>query len=74
MEESNPCRLDTLFKPRRLPGGDRTLFARFHKIRRVGAIGGSVGSGREFTLLLSFPSLRFRHTETVAYHPGGLGT
>ena len=55
MEESNPCRLDTLFKPRRLPGGDRTLFARFHKIRRVGAIGGSVGSGREFTLHLPFP-------------------
>ena len=55
MEESNPCRLDTLFKPRRLPGGDRTLFARFHKIRRVGAIGGSVGSGREFTLHFLFP-------------------
>ena len=71
MEESNPCRLDTLFKPRRLPGGDRTLFARFHKIRRVGAIGGSVGSGREFTLHF-FPFLLFRYTGTVAYHPGGL--
>ena len=74
MEESNPCRLDTPFKPRRLPGGGRNLFTRFHKVRRLGAIGGYVGSGREFTLQLFFPSLRFRHTETVAYHPGGLGT
>ncbi len=55
MGGSNQRRLDTLFKPRRLPGGDRTLFARFHKIRRVGAIGGSVGSGREFTLHFLFP-------------------
>jgi hypothetical protein len=74
MEGSNPRRLDTLFKPRRLPGGDRTLFARHHKVRRLGAIGGYVGSGREFTLQLFFPSLLFRHNETVAYHPGGLGT
>jgi hypothetical protein len=55
MGGSNPRRLDTLFKPRRLPGRDRTLFVRFHKIRRIGAIGGSVGSGREFTLQLPFP-------------------
>jgi hypothetical protein len=74
MKEFNPRRLDTPFKPRRLPGGGRNLFTRFHKVRRLGAIGGYVGSGREFTLQLFLPSLRFRHTETVAYHPGGLGT
>ena len=37
------------------PGTDRTLFTHFHKIRRVGAIGGSVGSGREFTLNFLYP-------------------
>ena len=56
------------------PGGDRTLSARFHKIRRHdGAIGGSVGSGREFTL--HFSSLSTLQTNgTVAYHQGGLRT
>ena len=71
MEEFNPRRLDTPFKPRRLPGGGRNLLTRFHKVRRLGAIGGYVGSGREFTLQLS-PLYVFRHTATVAYHPGGL--
>jgi hypothetical protein len=51
------------------------VFARFHKIRlRDGAIGGSVGSGREFTLHFVFLFLLFRHNKTIAYHPGGLQT
>ena len=53
MEEFNPRRLDTPFKPRRLPGGGRNLFTRSHKVRRLGATGGYVGSGRESTLQLS---------------------
>ncbi len=88
MEEFNPRRLDNPFKPRRLPGGGCNLFTRshkvrrvgatggyvpYHKVRRLGATGGYVGSGREFTLQLS-PLYVFRHTATVAYHPGGLGT
>jgi hypothetical protein len=69
---SRPCRSDTLLKPCRLHlAGIVTLFAHFHKICREGAIGGSVGSGREITLHF-FSSLLFRHNGTVAYHPGGL--